>query len=165
MRSAESTPTIATRGKRPWTAPAPSLEYGDPSAQHEANIRRVLAGVSQEVSELFTAIREKIMKLGRGIDEAPGNWWIDYRKGVTFVSFVTPQFKRNSLSVFLKMGSRPIVDPRDWTKKVSGSGDLNTVFSMTSVDQVGYAMSLIQQAWEFIRDESKAQAQEQPREG
>lgn len=162
VRTAESTPTIATQGKAPRTGPPPSLEHGDPSARREESVRRVLAGTTQEISELFITVRESIMKLGKGIDEVPGNWWIDYRKGVTFVSFVTPQLKRNSISVFLKMGKRPIVDPRDWTKKVSGSGDLNTVFTMTSVEQVDYAMSLIQQAWEFIREESKAPAREPP---
>ena len=73
-------------------------------------------------------------------------WHIDYRKSSTFVRIAA---RKKSLAIFIQVGERDITDPQGWTAKVTNLGKLNTKFRLDSVNQLDYAMSLIQQAYDY----------------
>lgn len=115
------------------------------------SVEKVLAHVSQQARELFLSLHEMILKMG-GVEALPWQWWIDYRKkGTTFLTLVTPDFERNGLGIFIRMGTRQINDPKRWTTKVAGSSELNTTFRLHSTEQLDYAMSLVRQAYDYVQ--------------
>lgn len=121
------------------------------SKAQSQSVEKVLAHVSQQARELFLSLHEMILKMG-GVEALPLQWWIDYRKkGVTFLTLVTPDFERNGLGLFIRMGTRQINDPKRWTTKVTGSSELNTTFRLHSIDQLDYTMSLVRQAYAYVQ--------------
>jgi len=114
-------------------------------------VEDLLTRATEQARELFLGLHNQILKLSE-VEAVPGRWWIDYqKKGVTFLTLVTPDFKSDSLGLFIKMGNRQIADPKGWTKKVDGPSELNTTFRVGSEDDLDYAVALIRQAYNFIR--------------
>ncbi len=121
------------------------------SKAQSQTVQEILARATQQARELFLGLHEKVLKLSE-VEAVPGRWWIDYqKKGATFVTMVTPDFKSDSLGLFIKMGNRQIDDPNGWTKKVDGPSELNTTFRLGSIEHLDYAMSLILQAYHYTR--------------
>jgi len=86
------------------------------------------------------------------VREKVGGWYCDYRKSSTFVT-ITPQSKKNQLSIYIKMGDKILDDPQNWATPISpswGYGKLNTKFEIDSMDQLSYATRLIKQAYEYV---------------
>jgi len=113
-------------------------------------IDKLLQRASPELKEVFLTLRARILELGDDVWEKIGGWYCDYRKSSTFAS-PNIQLKLNRLLVYIKMGDKEIDDPAQWTiKKDFGFGKLNTRFELRSLDQIGYAMHLIKQAYEYV---------------
>jgi predicted transport protein len=121
------------------------------SKAQSQTLEEVLARATQQARELFLGLHDKTLKLSE-VEAVPGRWWIDYqKKGMTFMTLVTPDFKSDSLGLFIKMGNRQVNDPKGWTKKVDGPSELNTTFRVGSEEHLDYAMSLIRQAYNYTR--------------
>jgi len=121
------------------------------SIDQAQTLEEILSRSTPQARDLFLGLHEKILKLSE-VEAVPGRWWIDYqKKGATFLTLVTPDFKSDSLGLFIKMGNRQINDPNGWTKKVDGPSELNTTFRFGSIDHLDYAMSLILQAYNYTR--------------
>jgi len=121
------------------------------SEAQSQTVKEILARATQQARELFLSLHDKILKLSE-VEAVPGRWWIDYqKKGATFLTMVTPDFKSDSLGLFIKMGNKQINDPNGWTKKVDSHSELNTTFRLGSIEHLDYAMSLIQQAYSYTR--------------
>ena len=112
-------------------------------------VEEIFAEAPPQTRELFFNLHEQLIKLAE-VEAVPGRWWIDYqKKGVTFMTLVTPDFERNSLGLFIKMGANQVNDPKGWTKKIDGPSELNTTFRLRSIEHIDYAMSLVRQAYNY----------------
>ena len=121
------------------------LEWDEPFGE--------LGSTSLKMQLLGSILGRRILKLGKDVqkvwDERARRWevWhIDYRKSSTFVRIAA---RKKSLAIFIQVGERDIIDPKGWTAKVTNLGKLNTKFRLDSVNQLDYAMSLIQQAYDY----------------
>jgi predicted transport protein len=104
------------------------------------------------LQNLFFDLRSGILKLGDDVREKVGGWYCDYRKSSTFAT-VVPQSKNNRLLIYIKMGDKTIEDPQKLTSPIPpsyGYGKLNTQFKVSKISQLGYAMQLIKQAYDYV---------------
>jgi len=104
------------------------------------------------LKSLFFELRNSILGLGDDVREKVGGWYCDYRKSSTFAT-VIPQSKKNRLLVYIKMGDKPIEDPQKLTSPIPpsyGYGKLNTQFEVSESGQLGYALELIKQAYDYV---------------
>ena len=121
------------------------------SMEQAQTLEEILSKSTPQARDLFLGLHEKILKLSE-VEAVPGRWWIDYqKKGITFLTMVTPDFKSDSLGLFIKMGNRQISDPNGWTKRVDGPSELNTTFRLSSIEHLDYAISLVLQAYNYTR--------------
>jgi predicted transport protein len=127
-----------------------SEEIGQP--EEIRTVESIIDKAAPELTKVFYALRDRVLKLGADVREVVGAWYIDYRKSSTFVT-VTPQSKHNRLLVFIKMGDSIINDPKGWTSPLPTTwsyGKLNTKFEVHKSDQLDYAMELIEQAYQYV---------------
>jgi predicted transport protein len=99
------------------------------------------------VREMYEELREGILALDEAIIEKPTSIYVGYRMSNNFAEV---HFQKSGLKVFL----RPVdyVDPRGFVKQVSdGYGwKLNRFFQITSADDIGYVMGLIEQSYKDV---------------
>jgi len=120
--------------------------------EEERSIEDLVKKASPALRSLFFSLRDGILKLGDDVREVVGGWYCDYRKSSTFVS-IQPQSKKNRLLLYIKMGEKAIDDPQKWTSPIPPSfnyGKLNTQFKLNDPTQIGYAMQLIKQAYDYV---------------
>jgi len=120
------------------------------AVEEDYTIEKLLQKANPELRELFLALRDRILAIGEDVWERVGQWYCDYRKSSTFAS-PNIQIQKNRLLVYIKMGEKEIDDPKHLTEKKDFSfGKLNTRFELKSLDELDYAMHLIQQAYEYV---------------
>jgi len=137
---------------RPKVKPPEEVKKVTEKKQVKKTPEDVLRNATPRVKDLFFLLRQEILKLGDNVRQEVGGWYIDYRKSSTFAS-ITPQTKKNQLLIYIKMGDKRIDDPQKWTSPIPiswGYGKLNTKFEISEPSQVGYAMRLIKQAYDFV---------------
>ena len=78
---------------------------------------------SPEIKDTFWKLRDMILALGDDVQEIPGQTYADYRRSTTFAE---PYIQKRKLVVFIKMGDRPVDDPKGMTSQVNWYGKLNT---------------------------------------
>ena len=132
--------------RSPRQAPAKEAKAEDAEAVLPT-LESVLKPALPEVKETFWKLRDRILALGDDVREIPGKWWVDYRKSSTFTS---PNIQKKKLVIFIKMGDHPIDDRKGITSRVTWYGRLNTRFSLSSSDDLDYAMDLIKQAYDYV---------------
>ena len=122
------------------------------TAKEERSVDDLVKRAPSTLKDLFFDLRNSILGLGDDVREKVGGWYCDYRKSSTFAT-VTPQSKNNRLIVYVKMGDRPIEDPRKLTSPIPASwsyGKLNTRFAVSERSQLDYALQLIKQAYDYV---------------
>lgn len=110
----------------------------------------LLDKATPQVRTLFEKLREQILGLSDDVWEKVGGRYCDYR---TVSTFVSPNIQKDGLKIFIKMGDKKIDDPKNLTKPVPksfGYGKLNQMFKINSEEQIGYAMKLVRQAYEYV---------------
>jgi len=116
----------------------------------EFTIESLLQKASPDVRDIFMKLRESILGISDAVWEKVGGTYCDYRTVSTFAG-VTVQ--KSKLKVFIKMGDRVPKDPRSMCKPIPttwGYGLLNTQFIITKMEDLGYAMTLIVQAYDYV---------------
>ena len=78
---------------------------------------------SPEIKDTFWKLRDMILALGEDAQEIPRQTYVDYRRSTTFAE---PYIQKRKLVVFIKMGDRPVDDPKGMTSQVNWYGKLNT---------------------------------------
>ncbi len=132
--------------------PVPTKRGGETPLKSKKTLENVLKNAAPPLKNVFLELRQAIIGLGDNVLEVPGANYIDYRKSSTFVS-IYPKTKRNRLLIFIKMGDKQLADPKTWTSPVPDSysfGKLNTQFEVGESNQLGYAIQLIKQAYDFV---------------
>ncbi|MEW4570106.1 DUF262 and DUF1524 domain-containing protein [Tautonia sp. JC769] len=115
-------------------------------ADHEGNLKGSRL-------ELFEAIRKRILNLSSAVREEVRKHYIAYKAATNFVD-IEPQ--KNRLKFVLNMAFDEVDDPEKICRDVSnvghyGNGDVE--FSVTTPDQIEYAMSLVRQSFEKQRED------------
>ncbi len=106
-----------------------------------------LTKCSPAVREMYEDLREQILALDEAIIEKPTTLYVGYKMSNNFADV---HFQKNGLKVFLR--PTDYEDPRGFVKQVSdGYGwKLNRYFQITSADDVGYVMRLIEQSYKDV---------------
>lgn len=113
----------------------------------EHTIEGLLRRTEPEAANFFLNLREQILALPQ-VWEKVGPNYCDYRTASTFASC---NVRKNRLCIYIKMGERSIDDPNGITElKDFGFGRLNTRFYLQPGDDIGYAMRLIKQAYDYV---------------
>ena len=117
-----------------------------------SRVDSLVTKASPELRDLFFDLRSSILGLGDDVREKVGKSYCDYRKSSTFAT-MTPQSKNNRLMVYIKMGDKPVQDPRQLTSPIPanwGYGKLNTKFSIGDRSELDYALELTKQAYDHV---------------
>lgn len=106
-----------------------------------------LTKCSPAVREMYEDLREQILALDEAIIEKPTTLYVGYKMSNNFADV---HFQKSGLKVFLR--PTDYVDPRSFVKQVSdGYGwKLNRYFQITSADDIGYVMGLIEQSYKDV---------------
>ncbi len=106
-----------------------------------------LSKCSPAVREMYEDLREQILALDEAIIEKPTTLYVGYKMSNNFADV---HFQKSGLKVFLR--PTDYVDPRSFVKQVSdGYGwKLNRYFQITSADDIGYVMGLIEQSYKDV---------------
>jgi len=121
-------------------------------AKEGKNVDDLVRRAPLALKNLFFDLRNSVLGLGDDVREKVGGWYCDYRKSSTFAT-VSPQSKNNRLLIYIKMGDKTIEDPQKLTSPIPSSygyGKLNTQFEVSETSQLGYAMQLIKQAYDYV---------------
>lgn len=121
-------------------------------AKEGKNVDDLVKRAPPALKNLFFDLRSSVLGLGDDVREKVGGWYCDYRKSSTFAT-VIPQSKNNRLLIYIKMGDKTIEDPQKLTSPIPSSygyGKLNTQFEVSETSQLGYAMQLIKQAYDYV---------------
>lgn len=132
-------------------APKEPIKSGDRiDPPKEYSIEKLLKKASPEIGELLSILRDNIIGISDEVWEKVGAFYIDFRTSSTFASI---HVQKSKLKVFIKMGDQKINDPKKICKPVPstyGYGLLNTLFLISDSKDVTYAVSLIEQAYDFL---------------
>lgn len=138
-----------------WTIPdltEETLSKYRRSAESEAGATYTLEEhadkLQGEMRSLFDALRKRILNLDSSVREDIRKLYIAYKTETNFVD-VVPQ--RSRLRLTLNMKFSDIDDPREISKDVSGLGHWgngDVEFGLSKHEDIDYAMSLIQQAFD-----------------
>ncbi len=106
-----------------------------------------LSKCSPAVREMYEDLREQILALDEAIIEKPTTLYVGYKMSNNFADV---HFQKSGLKVFLR--PTDYEDPRSFVKQVSdGYGwKLNRYFQITSADDIGYVMGLIEQSYKDV---------------
>ncbi len=97
---------------------------------------------------LFDAIRKEILSIDNVVYEEPLKLYIAYKAETNFVDIIP---LANSLLLMLNMPYEKVHDPKGMTRNVAGLGrwgNGEVEFRLSSLDQIPYAMGLINQSFE-----------------
>jgi len=115
-------------------------------------VEDVIKHANPDVGQLFLELRDQILALSESVWEKVFPRYCDYR---TISTFASVNVQKSRLKIFIKMGDKPINDPRSISKPVPASwgyGYMNTQFFLTKREDIDYALTLITQAYEYVSD-------------
>ncbi len=147
--------TLAAIAVEVWRVPILPEEVLDryrkrsePEAAAKYTVEEHIEKLTEDVIPVFEQLRKRILNLDSSVREEARKLYVSYKTESTFTD-VIPQAK--GLKVNLNIGHADLADPRNISKDVSGlghwgSGDVE--FVVSSVDDLDYALSLIQQAFD-----------------
>lgn len=107
-----------------------------------------LSDKSQQIKELFNRLREEILKFDEQIQEKVKKHYIAFALDRNFAEIVV---QANALKVYIDISKKELNDPKNITGDCSEVGHWatgNSVFKVTDVEDIFYAMTLIKQSYE-----------------
>ena len=116
----------------------------------EYTVEYHLAKTSERVRSTFYALREGIFAWAGeegDIIETPNKLYISYRHGKNFCEV---QVQARALKVFIDISPADLHDPQEMGRDVSSVGHWGTghvQVKIDDIDQVGYVLGLIEQAY------------------
>jgi len=128
----------------------PSSEEGASEVEPEYTVEYHLAKTSERVRSVFNALREGIFAWAGeegDIIETPNKLYISYRHGKNFCEV---QVQARALKVFIDISPAELQDPHGMGRDVSSVGHWGTghvQVKIDDIDQVGYVLGLIEQAY------------------
>ena len=155
--------TLADRAIKVWPSPNLSQEVLDKyrTRSREDGRTYTLADHSENLPEhimdLFQRLRKRILNLDPSVREEIKKWYIAYKTSTNFVDVV---LQRKQLRLSLNMRFSEINDPRALCRDVTnvgrwGNGDVEV--GLSSVEDLGYVLHLIQQSYELHKEETVGQ--------
>lgn len=123
---------------------------GDETSGEKYSLEQLLRKTSQEISDMFSELRDKILGLSDAVWEKVGASYVDYR---TTSTFAPVNIQKNKLKIFIKIGRQPIEDPLKISRPIPekfGYGLLNTQFELSKKNYLDYALQLIRQAHNYV---------------
>ena len=123
--------------------------------QVQHTIQQHLEGKSSHITQLFSRLSHEIRQLSEGVRELPLKHTINYRTGRR--NFCGVVVQASKLWAYVDISHSELLDPQGISEDCSAVGRWatgSTRFRVRSEDEVGYAMSLIQQAYELHRQDS-----------
>jgi len=133
-----------------WYKEAERDQDGYTSLDHFSN------QLQGDVLEIFDALRKRILNLDSSVRQEPKQKYIAYKTTKNFVDIV-PQKSR--LQLYLNMDIDEVNDPQNICKDKKGIGKFSSgdvEFIVESLNEIDYAMFLIQQSFEKHSDEITA---------
>ncbi|MCX6717066.1 MAG: DUF5655 domain-containing protein, partial [Candidatus Taylorbacteria bacterium] len=109
---------------------------------------------SDKTRSLYDQLKEKIFNLGE-IKEVPKQFYVAYRIGDGRINFCTIHFYKEKLEVYLLIPDKKFEDPKKIARTVPksyGWAKNLKVFNITSEKDLRYAISLIEQSYEFNKN-------------
>ncbi|MDO8632977.1 MAG: DUF5655 domain-containing protein [Candidatus Wildermuthbacteria bacterium] len=106
---------------------------------------------SDATRKIFQMLKEKIMDLGE-IKENSKQFYVGYRISDGHINFVAVHFYKEKLDLTILIPDKNLDDPKKWTRKVPksfGWAKNLKFFTIKSEKDIRYAMSLIEQSYEF----------------
>jgi predicted transport protein len=106
-----------------------------------------LNNTSEEIAELYSQVKERIIELGDNIEIKPLKIYIAFKSSK---NFVYTEFTRNTIKLCLNLKKGSLDDPKNMAKDVSnighhGNGDYE--INLTPEDDLDYLMTLIKQSY------------------
>lgn len=106
-----------------------------------------LNATTDKVRDLFSALRERILALGDGIEERPKKMYISYR---TQNAFVYMHMQQSQIKVHLIIHKSKLEDPKDIARDVSKVGHYGggvTEILFDKIEDLSYIVTLIEQSY------------------
>ncbi len=105
------------------------------------------------MASLFTQLRQRILNIDSSVKEEIKKLYVAYKTFTNFVDII-PQKSKLRISLNVEFGE--INDPKGICRDITeigkwGNGDVD--FSVKSEEELEYAMTLIQQAFEIVNGE------------
>ena len=108
--------------------------------------------LSEEIKEVFTLLREKLLSLGSDVKEVPKKQYVAYKTTTNFADLV---LYTRDIRIILNLRSGKLNDPKgivtDFTKPPKGhwgNGDYEVIVRKT--DDIPYTMTLIEQSYKNL---------------
>lgn len=118
----------------------------------EHTIENLLTKMVPNVQELFIQLRERILGISDAVWEKVHSSYCDYR---TITTFASVNVQKSQLKILIKMGDKEVDDPDNICKSILthwGWGLMSKQFSISSQDEIDYAMMLIMQAYNYVSE-------------
>lgn len=110
-----------------------------------------LVGINEKIQSLFSQLREKILALGNGIEERAKKMYVSYRLKNAF-AYV--HLQQGQIKIHLIVNKKNLDDPLDFARDVTQVGHYGggvTEVNLTTADDLGYVMGLIEQSYRTAR--------------
>lgn len=105
--------------------------------------------LNEEVREVFTTLREKLLSLGSDVKEVPKKQYVAYKTTTNFADLI---FYTKEIRITINLRSGKLNDPKgittDFTKPPKGhwgNGDYEVI--VRKIDDISYTMTLIEQSY------------------
>ncbi len=106
-----------------------------------------LKGVNDKIQSLFSQLREKILALDSSIEERAKKMYVSYRLKNAFTYI---HLQQGQIKIHLTVNKKGLDDPRKRSRDVTQIGHYGggvTEVNLSSPDELGYAMGLIEQSY------------------
>lgn len=110
-----------------------------------------LVGINEKIQSLFSMLREKILALDNNIEERAKKMYISYRLKNAF-AYV--HLQQGQIKIHLIVNKKNLDDPLDFARDVTQVGHYGggvTEVNLTTADDLGYVMGLIEQSYRTAR--------------
>lgn len=114
----------------------------------EYSVNDHINGKSEKIRELFKELQEKIIKLDEKINEKALKHYVAYELDRNFAEIV---IQANALKIYLDISKNDLNDPKSLAEDCTEVGHWATgdsVFKVSSLEELDYAISLIKQSYE-----------------
>lgn len=103
----------------------------------------------KNIVQLFYNLREKILEIDDNIIEKPVKTYIGYRKGS--YNFICLFFYHSKIDACLSALKKEFNDPKSWLRDIPKTYQWGEMcrFSITKLENIGYALDLINQAYKI----------------
>lgn len=128
----------------------PPQVFGQNIEEH--TIENLLTKMVPNVQELFIQLRERILGISDAVWEKVHSSYCDYR---TITTFASVNVQKSQLKILIKMGDKEVDDPDNICKSIPthwGWVLMSKQFSISSQDEIDYAMMLIMQAYNYVSE-------------